>query len=149
MVVWEFGNKEESMRKFTMIEIGVVMAIIALLATIVVFKMTGGEDASKANKAVAMAEALNIAQQGWDLRNPNGTWPASTKARYEALTAGGHLPGWPVTWAEFVNTLPGYLPRRYPAYGVYPGVSPSTKATVWRFGKVWSFSDADSKQITY
>ena len=71
---------------FSLIELIIVIAVIAVIAGIMIPSISGTQDAAKAQKAIAAAEALNMAQVQYRLQ-AGASWGAAATdaARYVLL----------------------------------------------------------------
>ena len=72
---------------FSLIELLVTIAVIAAITTIIVPSISGTTNAAKYQKAVATAEAINMAQVSYRLSHGLSGWDALTQeARYTAVS---------------------------------------------------------------
>lgn len=128
------------MRKFTLIEIMIVLGLVAIVAAAWIFKSSGSVDVGKLGKAKAQAEAVNLAAQAWDLRMPEtAVWPTTDNTAYAALYSAGLLPNFPSSFGQFQHTYAGY-PSHFPIYGVYMPKTRGGKAIIYKFPKEFKWN---------
>jgi prepilin-type N-terminal cleavage/methylation domain-containing protein len=70
---------------FSLIELIVVIAVIAAISAIIIPTMSGTNEVAKDQKAIAAAEALNMAQVQYRLQNGAAWTVAGDEARYDAI----------------------------------------------------------------
>ncbi|MFA5257037.1 MAG: type II secretion system protein [Opitutales bacterium] len=61
-------------RAFSLIELIVVIAVMAIIAATIIPSISGTRDAATEQRAIAAAEALNLAQTRYRLENGTGHW---------------------------------------------------------------------------
>jgi prepilin-type N-terminal cleavage/methylation domain-containing protein len=88
---------------FSLLELLIVVAVLGTLATIIIPSVSGAREAAQRQRAIARAEALNLAQVRLKLASPSATadWAAagSDTARYLLLAP--HLSFAPATLTDY------------------------------------------------
>jgi prepilin-type N-terminal cleavage/methylation domain-containing protein len=69
--------KSHPRNAFSLIELVIVIAIIAVIAGIILPNISGTNDAAKQQRAIAAAEALNAAQVTYRIKNGTSAWNAA------------------------------------------------------------------------
>jgi general secretion pathway protein G len=87
-------------RGFTLIELLLVMVIIAILASIVVPRMTGGRE--RANKTAAIAQLSNFRQALSTFEIDNGAFPTTEQNLQSLMTNPGNMPN----WHQYMDSVP-------------------------------------------
>jgi prepilin-type N-terminal cleavage/methylation domain-containing protein len=72
---------------FSLVELVIVIAVIAVISAIIIPTVSGTNEAAKDQKAIAAAEALNMAQVQYRLQNGAAWTVTSNDDRYAALKA--------------------------------------------------------------
>jgi prepilin-type N-terminal cleavage/methylation domain-containing protein len=75
-------------RGFSLIELIVVIAVLAIISAIIIPSTTGVTDSAERQKVIAAAENLNLAMSRYKMNTGNRTWPASAgdnTQRYAAI----------------------------------------------------------------
>jgi prepilin-type N-terminal cleavage/methylation domain-containing protein len=67
-------------KAFSLIELVIVIAIIAVIAGIILPSISGTNEAAKDQRAIAAAEALNAAQVTYRVRSGSANWSGSSDA---------------------------------------------------------------------
>ena len=63
---------------FSLVELIIVIAVIAVIAGIIIPNISGTNEAAKTQRAIAAAEALNAAQVTYRIRNGTSSWNADS-----------------------------------------------------------------------
>jgi general secretion pathway protein G len=117
------SRKRLRQQGFTLLEIMVVVAIIAILSTVVVLNVSGAVEDASVSRAKQDVQALTAALQLYN--NKNSDYP-TTQQGLEALVS--KPAGAPITWEQAVQKLPSdpwnrpyqYLnPGQHGQYDVY------------------------------
>ena len=88
-------------RGFTLAEIIVVVALLAILGTGALVGLKRSRDNTALRKTVQNLSAIDLAKQTWQRFHPNDTWPANELDRWNAVAQHLNLTG------AAVETPPG------------------------------------------
>jgi prepilin-type N-terminal cleavage/methylation domain-containing protein len=80
-------------RGFTLAEIIVVVALLAILGTGALVGLKRSRDSTALRKTVQNLSAIDLAKQTWQRFHPNDTWPASELDRWSAIAQHLNLAG--------------------------------------------------------
>jgi general secretion pathway protein G len=94
------NSTQNRRRGFTLIELLLVMVIIAILAAIVVPKMTGRRE--QANKTAAIAQIANFRQSLSAFEIDNNRYPTTEEGLNALVTNPGNLPD----WKQLMDSIP-------------------------------------------
>jgi len=75
-------------RGFSLLELIVVIAVLAIISAIIIPSTTGVTNAAEKQKVIAAAENLNLAMSRYKMNTGNRTWPAditTNDQRYDAV----------------------------------------------------------------
>jgi general secretion pathway protein G len=96
-------TEKKILRGFTFIEVMVVVAILALLAILVIPRLTGRVDEAKITKTVVQIREIMQALELYRL--DNGRYP-TTEQGLEALVEEPRVPPQPKKWKQYMDKLP-------------------------------------------
>ncbi len=80
-------------RGFTLAEIIVVIALLAILGTGALIGLKRSRDNTALRKTVQNLSAIDLAKQTWQRFHPNDTWPANELDRWSAVAQHLNLTG--------------------------------------------------------
>ena len=80
-------------RGFTLAEIIVVVALLAILGTGALVGLKRSRDNTALRKTVQNLSAIDLAKQTWQRFHPNDTWPANELDRWSAVAQHLNLTG--------------------------------------------------------
>ena len=104
------GNRFQ--RGFTLAEIIVVVALLAILGTGAMVGLKQSRDNAALRRTVQNLNAIDLAKQTWQRFHPNDTWPATEPGRWSALAGQLNLTGTPVETpaSSGYYNLDGFVP---------------------------------------
>lgn len=124
-------NKRATNRGFTFIEVMVVVAILAILATLIIPRLTGRVEEAKKTKAVLQIKSIMQALELYKL--DNGFYPTTEQGLLALVEKPASEP-LPMKWKKYMDKIP-----RDPWKREFIYISPGTHGT----------SEFDGKTIAY
>ena len=104
---------EESMKKsrnpaFSLVELIIVIAVIAIISSIIIPSISGTNDEAKRQNAISAAGALNLAMSQYRMKNGASSWDSISgdSSRYAAIK--DYLEFSDDDWATFENRYSPY-----------------------------------------